>query len=905
MPRNPNPLVASLLAEFPAAQRDPFHVIGRLLGEYAAGKLKGEQVQTVAASHELAQLASADSTRRLVAFLNEVLTEHGEAAMFAVPAISDHAGCLGQCGRYEFALELYAATLIVKRRYADQQSIALTHNNRAAIYDALGRYEDALREFEAALEVYAAHGPESHAAAVQNNRASTLQALGRLPEALRGYDAALALHEKNRQHIQAAEVRHNRANVLQLSGQLDEALREYGAALVVFDENEQVIQAAQCRENCANVLDALQRHEEALVGYNKALAVYESLGLEVNAAQCRNNLATALDSLGRHAEAAREYARLIPALRNPGERAKATVNLAESLWAAGRTPEAVAAIAGARALYRGARRTAGIDENHLEYMKEANQSVRLAVRYATVLERPVEAFEAAQDGKAAVVGDLMRQLTHAAPADPRLTAMRGDLVALLDQRPATREEARVVRARTRDAAERLIRASRQLAPAGAPVDAAPATVRDLQTCDALPPDWAVVDFWRLENEVVLAFVVTRRGLTCHRLTFPVESKAFSQKLDRLLRSIRHPENAPDDEGLDELGQYLFVPLLDALRREGVRGLYLVPHGYLNALPLHAARWYENRRPVYLCEAFDVAYLPAANLLLTLPPTDWTGGVLSLANPNRHEKGTLPFADWEGRQLREQFGAGGRYFLGADATPGATDDWSDCGLLHFSCHGTGDESFAPLARLMLRGDPLLALDVMHRRATLKTGAHVILNGCETGVKDWRAADEGFGLMTAFLLRGAGTVLATQWCVNDASAAVFTLDYLTHLRAGATPLAALREARRRVKGMRTDEVVRTSDRVVEAFPEAAYPLEAAKSHFQAGIAAHWAENEPKAKTHFATAERLLKDQGMADEAERIAALLRSPRAALSWLNVNRIARFDHPVHWGAFHLIGRVT
>jgi CHAT domain-containing protein len=161
------------------------------------------------------------------------------------------------------------------------------------------------------------------------------------------------------------------------------------------------------------------------------------------------------------------------------------------------------------------------------------------------------------------------------------------------------------------------------------------------------------------------------------------------------------------------------------------------------------------------------------------------------------------------------------------------------------------------------------------------------------------------MTEAQIRGAGTVLATQWCVNDASAAVFTLHYLERLRAGMKPIEAIRKARRRVQSMSDAEVVDTSDKVVSAFAEDVFPLEAAKSHFQAGIASTWANNEPKAKGHFATASRLLKDNGMDDEAERLASLLKSPRAALGWLHVNRMARFDHPIHWGAFHLVGRVT
>ena len=89
--------------------------------------------------------------------------------------------------------------------------------------------------------------------------------------------------------------------------------------------------------------------------------------------------------------------------------------------------------------------------------------------------------------------------------------------------------------------------------------------------------------------------------------------------------------------------------------DGILGLYLVPHGYLHLLPLHAARRQDERTdPRFLCDDFLISYLPSAALLPELPAPDWRGRVHSLANPEEGTRHTLPFSQWEGRQLQPRY-----------------------------------------------------------------------------------------------------------------------------------------------------------------------------------------------------------------------------------------------------------
>src|SRR5207247_2609648 len=116
------------------------------------------------------------------------------------------------------------------------------------------------------------------------------------------------------------------------------------------------------------------------------------------------------------------------------------------------------------------------------------------------------------------------------------------------------------------------------------------------------------------------------------------------------------------------------------------------------------------------------------------------------------------------------------------------------------------------------DLLLAHDVTHRRPPLRDKSLVILNGCQTSVRDVRAHDEGLGLMTAFLLRGASLVLATQWSVVDGCAFAFVLSFLEQvLEKGQSPTDALRHAQRHVRGLTFDDLLHRCAGVESEFPD----------------------------------------------------------------------------------------
>jgi len=530
---------------------------------------------------------------------------------------------------------------------------------------------------------------------------------------------------------------------------------------------------------------------------------------------------------------------------------------------------------------------------------------------------PDAAYDSVCEGKAGVFDDIAFKRARLRGAEPQsVLAARNDLTHWLrneepelpEHTPLTEDDARqFAECVTAFHTERDARTRHYFGEWGQHANAydsdraAPPSVEDLPTrADVqaeLTEGWAVVDFWRTENDAFHVFIVTRNDFQVVKLPFPIDSAVGG--LEELRAALRDIKTEPKLDGLLDLGQRLFVPLLPLLRARGVTGLYLVPHSFLHAFPLHAACWYENGTHTYLCDAFDVAYLPSANLLPRLPPINCGGGAFVMANPEAGSRHSLPMSDAEGRQIRDLFAVPPEHcFLGADAKLAATAHWGDCGLIHYTGHGLGDERFGSLSHLRLADDLLLAHDVLYRAPALRPGAVVVLNGCETAVHDWRAVSESMGLMSAFLNRGAASVFCTQWHVYDMCAAPMALTFAQRVRAGATPMAAFNAARAALRNLPVARATSDTERVAQAFradtPERAHVLDQLSwLYAQAGRRA-------EAKRAAAEAAPAFRAMGMTARAD---ALLARASGRDEWHN--RVENFDNPAFWGAFQLVGRAV
>jgi tetratricopeptide (TPR) repeat protein len=577
----------------------------------------------LACSRQLALAATPAGCR----FLADVL--QGTAALWEEPAfrlaalIEAHAMTLFSLARFQEALVLFEALMAVAQVQAEPKMVAALSVSRGATLRQLGRLGEALTECQRAIAIFQelvlSRGRAdlaSDLARAHVGHGNVLSALGRLGEAVAEFQQAIAIfqelvHGQGRAGLayDLAGAHEGLGNALDEQDRSWEALAEYQRAIAIFEELvhgqgrvELVNGLAAARMNLGLALASLGRLEEAVAEYQRAIAIRTALihrqgnaELANDLARARKNLGAALAAQGKLDQALEVFQRLDTAHFQGDDLFKFHCTFGSLLWVRGRHDAALEQYSKAREIYRQVRRLAGIDDTSLEYVRERAEFLHECVCLPLARERFAEAYAAVRDGKAGVLNDMRSRRNGEAAREPRaVIEARTHLVRWLREEspgrlPPTEWSVELHRRTETYLRQRhMTQHSRAETPASA---AAPGAEPDLEAIqDVLPAHWAVLDFWRTVNEEYTVFLVTRRGLVVERLQFPVKSKRFAAALQGLLCTVANPFNEPYDDALSDLFVYLFAPILPRLREAGVRGLYLVPHGLLHALPLHACRW---------------------------------------------------------------------------------------------------------------------------------------------------------------------------------------------------------------------------------------------------------------------------------------------------------------------------
>jgi hypothetical protein len=137
--------------------------------------------------------------------------------------------------------------------------------------------------------------------------------------------------------------------------------------------------------------------------------------------------------------------------------------------------------------------------------------------------------------------------------------------------------------------------------------------------------------------------------------------------------------------------------------------------------------------------------------------------------------------------------GASVLTGASATPAAAlAGLGTADIVHLAAHGQHQTENALFSTLELAGGPLLGYDL--QRAT-RAPSMVVLSSCDLGLTDVRPGDETFGMVTALLTAGAGTVVASVAKVADDTAMTAMVGYHQAITAGSAPAAALATALKR--------------------------------------------------------------------------------------------------------------
>jgi len=209
---------------------------------------------------------------------------------------------------------------------------------------------------------------------------------------------------------------------------------------------------------------------------------------------------------------------------------------------------------------------------------------------------------------------------------------------------------------------------------------------------------------------------------------------------------------------------------------------------------------------YLIEDHTLVFLPSASALPFIQENkdNPLNTPLILGNPltNDPSLDSLPFATTEAEAIA---GFYGEIALLADAATetAVKKEVPHAGILHIAAHGIYDPNSPMHSRLALaaegenEGD--LHVSEVYGLDLQNTGL-VVLSACQTQVGELIAGgslgvspgDELTSLTRAFFFAGTPSVIASLWNVNDAATALLMERFYTHLQAGMSKAAALRQA-----------------------------------------------------------------------------------------------------------------
>jgi CHAT domain-containing protein len=263
-----------------------------------------------------------------------------------------------------------------------------------------------------------------------------------------------------------------------------------------------------------------------------------------------------------------------------------------------------------------------------------------------------------------------------------------------------------------------------------------------------------------------------------------------------------------------LDAHVIGPLAAWCRDNGTTTLALVGLGDVGLLPIQVST---------VPAGLELRLLPSARALrlsLAGSHSDKVKSLLTVGDPGSDGLRPLPFSGVESSVFSTLFRSSGAAVTDLSKTPTLAmveQHLSSATHLHLACHGTF-RPFSPLNSVVhLEGHEELQVESLLRPALKLTGAElVVLSACNSASEEpWRTPDEAIGFPAAFLAAGARTVVAAQWEVSDAVTLLLMHRFCTGLLAGGSDVAgSLADAQRWLCGAGTAELVDAIDQILDA-------------------------------------------------------------------------------------------
>jgi CHAT domain-containing protein/Tfp pilus assembly protein PilF len=268
------------------------------------------------------------------------------------------------------------------------------------------------------------------------------------------------------------------------------------------------------------------------------------------------------------------------------------------------------------------------------------------------------------------------------------------------------------------------------------------------------------------NEKVFIFFIRSDQKTAQVIEVDLTEKSLKTCVQKYLKSIENEGKI--GETWEELSKYIIDPVFRYIK--DCELVYIVPHGYLHYLPLHALCAEEKR----LIEHFPILYAPSLTAIKYSQsrPAREFNSCLSLGY-TQYEKEKIIF-EGEAKLVADLFKVEPK--IGLKATSMILEK-ADSDIIHISCHG-GFDWRNPLSSGLKLADKNLTVNEIFD-LDFSTNL-LVLSACETGLNAQKPGDELIGLTRAFLYAGARSLVVTLWPIRAYSTFKFMESFYKKIK-----------------------------------------------------------------------------------------------------------------------------
>jgi len=696
---------------------------------------------------------------------------------------------------------------------------AMVDESMALLDLSRGRFGAALAGFERARAGYERLEMPQHLAIAEKQLADAYLELRLLPEADALFVQALQKFEALAMPNDKAWTLAQRGRGLALGGHAAAAADQFDAALALFEAQDNQAGRAAVALARAELAVAQQDPVDSLRWAEMALSACASAGSDDGAARAALVQAQALALAGQAAPAREAFVATLAQARSSrrlSAEVRSLVGLASAEQALGDDDAARAGFESAVALFEDMRQALPGDDVRRAFLADHLRPYRELLRYALQdharTATPATAAAVLRAADRVRARTLSERLAGGASTegtpDEATQALRAR-VSWLSRRAQGLEDDDDTPSATlvdelRESEQRLLEQVRRQRLLGGSAPAQPTAGDQLDVGavrDALADDEVLIEYAQLDDEW-LACVLKRDGVTVQRQLADDASLAQAlQAAQFQLDTLGHGAAPMDahlpvltgrcNTRLQQLHALVWAPLAAAVG--DARRVLLVAPAPLGGVPFAAL----TDGTQTLAERHELVWLPSAGGVLRAPTRQ--GKTASRRVLVMGESTRLPHAGDEARAVAAAF-ADAELRLDSHATVQAMrTQAAHADLLHLACHAQFRADSPSFSALHLHDGALTAEQV----ETLQLQAQVVvLSACETAGREPGAhsprGDEWAGLVRAFLLAGAGRVVASLWPVDDRVTARFMAGFHRALAQGEAPAAALRQAQLSLRG-----------------------------------------------------------------------------------------------------------